>query len=170
MKRLAPTHLALVALLTSACEQPTAPTVTPEPLRSAADDVRVVAMAMGDYQIGALSVVFNAIEKGDASVKGQAEFHLPVGDVLSEVICLTIVDDVAWIGLRHVQTNVWFVSPGSFGWFRVRDDGEGGVAADESSVVLVNRSEAGAKWYCANTPDGPALNSIAEGNVQVRPR
>jgi hypothetical protein len=166
--------LALLTLALVACDG-TNPVAAPtEAPLSRADEVRVVARATGTYRFqtsaAPIDVTIEAIRKGDGRVTGGAEFALLTGTIVSEVVCLTVVGNVAWIGLRHVGGTHPAVSGGiSYGWIRVEDNGQGRNAApDRSSGIAAFGVEADALWYCATTPAGPPFWPVISGNLQVR--
>jgi hypothetical protein len=168
--------LALFALALGACDGAHPLAAPSDALVSTADEVRVLARAAGTYWMqpgpAPIYVTIDALRKGDDRVMGGAEFSLLTGTIISEVVCLTVVENIAWIGLRHVGGTHPAVAGGiSYGWIRVEDNGHGRQAApDRSSGIAAFQSEASALWYCANTPGSPPLNPVLGGNLQVRER
>jgi hypothetical protein len=156
------------ALALPACDAipPTSPDVDPSFGRS--DEVRVVASATGEYRLGVAPTRFAAIQKGDGRVFGDFHILAPSGFVEGEVVCVGFQDNGAWIGYRITATAHPAVTVGSYGFFRVLDNGEGAEAEpDRASGLTVNQPATTADWYCTNRPPQPT-SPLIEGNIQVR--
>jgi hypothetical protein len=176
MRRVKVTTALFALLFLPACEGPAPAEPSFEPAFNRADEVRVIAQAMGTYRIqpgvAPIDVTFNALKKGDGRVMGEAEFVLLTGNIISEVVCLTVIDNVAWIGLRHVGGTHSAVAGGiSHGWIRVENNGQGRSApTDRASAIAAFQTEQNALAYCAIAPNAPAFNPLLSGNIQVRER
>ena len=114
---------------------------------------------------------FNARKYADGSVAGRFEYHQVVeGEAFTfnvDVTCMNVYDgNRAKIGGVTVVSNDPTVPVGTFAWFQVFDNGEGGDQADESSLVGFG-DELANEAFC-NSPALPRFGPWPiEGNVQV---
>lgn len=158
------------SLALPACDAVAPPDPVEDPAFSRANDVSVVASASGEYRLGLAPTRFAAIQKADGRVLGEFFILTPLGFVEGEIVCVGFLDSGAWIGFLTTATAHPVVTVGTYGYFRVVDNGEGADAEpDRASSVSVNQSAAAVHSYCTNRPVFTTVPLI-EGNIQVRSR
>jgi hypothetical protein len=119
-------------------------------------------------------LAFNARKYADGSVSGRFEYHQIVEgtsfDFNVDVTCMNVYDgNRAKIGGVVKSSSDPTISPGTFAWFQVFDNGEGPNAAPDQSSLVGFGDEAANEAFC-DSPNLPRFGPWdVQGNVQVRP-
>ena len=130
---------------------------------------KVVGQWVGDLgHQGTFAFSFVARRYADGTVKGRWQLS-GVPAFTGEVVCLTVIDNAAWIG-THWST----VGPGiggvdeGYGGFRIVDNGDGSDdPADQLSRFYFHwPTEFHASDYCATTPPAPTWRE--PGLIRIR--
>jgi hypothetical protein len=119
------------------------------------------------------TLAFNARKAADGTVTGRFEYHQVVeGEAFKfnvDVTCFEVYDgNRAKIGGVIEVSNDPTLPAGTFAWFQVFDEGEGGGAPPDRSSLIGFGDEAANEAFCNN----PALPRFGpwdvHGNAQVR--
>lgn len=180
MKRFTGACVIAALAVVAACADSVSPGPPGKPSASVGAGPHVTGSGHLERDLGAgpelTSFSYNAIAKGDTA-SGQFQFNFRAADlkVHGYVSCVTVVDNVAWIG--GVITRLTSTDPadqelvGTDVWWRVRDNGEGdGAAPDRTTSLLftiIGVPITAASW-CANREFRGLERDIQEGNIQVR--
>ena len=140
--------------------------VAAAPILGQGDGVVHSATGSGHVQLGGelRTFSFNAVQRSDGSVTGQAQLQARLADNTThvEIDCLNVVGNVAIVSGT--------LPSGVTGAFAVEDNGEGGNAAPDR-ITLLNTGPFFTPGICMFlTPAvvAPFLLPIEHGNVQVR--
>jgi hypothetical protein len=155
--------------------EPTGPavTVTGPSLSQGSGPVVQSARGAGHFTVGGelRTFSFTALKYADGTVQGEYQlFNRSSGTRLhGDVVCLSVVGNLAWIGGSQEHGSDGF-PPDLENGFRVADNGEGANdPPDGMSLMFVNAGPGFAQAYCTARPPAPApLNPIEAGNIQVR--
>lgn len=174
------TILAAATLLAAAaCDQPpTAPTsdelraAAPAAVLNGAPDRRSATgsahfLTGGEHR----TVAFTAIRDADGSVHGQFQMNIHALDVFwhTEVECLTIVGNRAFIGGTVTSSSDARVRVGTKSYFWVEDHGQGADAPpDRVSLVSPNEDQQGLDDFCNLVQNLLPGRDVLRGNVQIR--
>jgi len=116
---------------------------------------------------------FDATRLDDGRVSGRFEYHQVAEGVAYKfnvrVTCMHIYDgNRAKIGGEVEVSNDPTVPVGTFAWFQVFDNGEGGGAPPDRSSLVGFGDEAANEAFC-NSPNLPRFGPWdVQGNIQVR--
>lgn len=164
--------LLLPTLAAMACETPAGP--MPEG-PAATLSAGVVASATGSgitLAGGEIRVAsFSVIKRADGRVSGQFQIDVKVLGVSwhTNVECLTVVGNMAFLGGTVTRSSGPPVTVGSKSYFWVRDNGTGqNDTADEISVANLNETQQGLDDFCNLVQNQLPARTVVQGNVHVR--
>ena len=113
---------------------------------------------------------FHALEHRDGSVTGSYKVERTDTGAyfITEVSCLSVDGNVAWVAGHIVETNIATVRVGTVSYFWAEDHGEGDDAQDIVSVARINDAAGRDVEFCTNHPKILPPIAVAAGNVQIR--
>lgn len=122
-------------------------------------------------EVGNRTMSFTATRFADGRVEGSFEYHQVVlGEAFrftGRVTCIEVYDgNRAKFGGEIITSNDATIPVGTFGWFQVIDNGEGGGGNPDQSTIMGIGDSAANDAFCAN-PAGPRFIFDVQGNIQV---
>jgi len=113
---------------------------------------------------------FHAVEHPDGSITGSYKVERTDTGAyfITEVSCLSVDGNVAWVGGHIVETNIATVRVGTVSYFWAEDGGEGDDTQDIVSVARINDAAGRDVEFCTNRPKILPPIAVAVGNVQIR--
>jgi hypothetical protein len=167
--------LLIAPLLVAACDRPASPT-QPIALRSSANlEAGVVQSATGAaHRLSGdemFILSFEANKLANGTVHGRYHVDLMASGVSFDVrvTCLSVVDNIAWVGGIIEKVNGPLVREGTVSYFYAIDKGEGeGAPADIVSGIRINDLAGRDEVFCTERPLLLSSRPIEFGNIQVR--